>query len=65
MHALRQLIAAHRPHAVTFYGQSYREYWAAIAGATMQPALNVRLPSMLLGACVRRHEAPGDDGRHQ
>ena len=40
MQALRQHIAVHRPRAVIFYGQSYREHWAAIAGAAMQPALN-------------------------
>lgn len=39
MQGLRQRIAAHQPRAVIFYGLGYRDYWAAIAGAALQPAL--------------------------
>ena len=50
--ALRQHIAVHRPRAVIFYGQSYREHWAAIAGAALQPALNGEIAVHAAGACV-------------
>ena len=37
--ALRQRIAAYKPRVVVFYGFSYSEYWRAIAGGELQPAL--------------------------
>ena len=52
MQALRQHIAVHRPRAVIFYGQSYREHWAAIAGASLQPALNGEFAVHAAEACV-------------